>query len=147
MNPIRVRESLTCQLASLSVQKARRLSRRGEVISHKRNGITLTDAKSPALQLAPMGFYEERPPRHGHRTPSELAEDEMFSAVHGDFCGMPTPPEKARTDGTIACVPILGVALLPWADAHPFAAVSGKPFYQAPRIVPATAGKLSSDRK
>ena len=24
-----------------------------------------------------MGFYEEHPPRHGHRTPSELAEDEM----------------------------------------------------------------------
>ena len=26
-----------------------------------------------------MGFYEERPPRHGHRTPSELAEDAVLS--------------------------------------------------------------------
>ncbi|HEX9128650.1 MAG TPA: hypothetical protein VF850_05755 [Gemmatimonadaceae bacterium] len=46
-----------------------------------------------------MGFYEERPPRHGHRTPSELAEDEMLSAVHGDFCGMPEAPETKPIGG------------------------------------------------
>lgn len=41
-----------------------------------------------------MGYYAEQPPRHGHRTPSELAEDEILSALHGDFCGMPARPEQ-----------------------------------------------------
>jgi hypothetical protein len=66
-----------------------------------------------------MGFYEEGPPRHGHRTPSELAEDEMLSALHGDFCGMPEAIEangpRIPTEG----VHLTSVALLPWADAHP----------------------------
>ncbi|MGZ3371999.1 MAG: hypothetical protein ACXU9O_06525 [Gemmatimonadaceae bacterium] len=86
------------------------------------------------MQLAPMGFYEERPPRHGHRTPSELAEDEMLSAVHGDFCGMPEAPEK-KPIGGLACVPIAHVALLPWADAHPFTGSFEKPFYRMSGIV------------
>jgi hypothetical protein len=73
-----------------------------------------------------MGFYEERPPRHGHRTPSELAEDEMLSAVHGDFCGMPEAPE-INPIGMLACVPIAHVALLPWADAHPLTGSFEKP--------------------
>jgi nucleotide-binding universal stress UspA family protein len=33
-----------------------------------------------------MGYYEERPPRHGHRTPAELAEDEVLSALEGNVC-------------------------------------------------------------
>ena len=33
-----------------------------------------------------MGYYEEPPPRHGHRTPAELAEDEKIAAVHGHVC-------------------------------------------------------------
>lgn len=33
-----------------------------------------------------MGYYEERPPRHGHRTPTELAEDEVLSALEGHVC-------------------------------------------------------------
>jgi hypothetical protein len=74
-----------------------------------------------------MRFYEEGPPRHSHRTPSELAEDEMLSAVHGDFCGMPEAPEK-KTIGELACVPIAHVALLPWADAHQFTGPFEKPF-------------------
>ena len=41
-----------------------------------------------------MGYYEEQPPRHGHRTPSELAEDEILSALRGDFCGMPARAEQ-----------------------------------------------------
>ena len=77
-----------------------------------------------------MGFYEERPPRHGHRTPSELAEDELLSAVHGDFCGMPEAPEK-KPIGRLACVPIAHVALLPWADAHPLTGFFEKPFWMS----------------
>jgi hypothetical protein len=66
-----------------------------------------------------MGFYEERPPRHGHRTPAELAEDEILSALHGDFCGMPEAPEKPKPKGEIKGVAASSAALLPWADAHP----------------------------
>lgn len=67
-----------------------------------------------------MGFYEEKPPRHGHRTPAELAEDELLSALHGDFCGMPEAPDKRRPTGNAGCGPDAHVALLSWADAHPF---------------------------
>jgi hypothetical protein len=42
-----------------------------------------------------MGYYQDGPPRHSHRTPSDLADDEMISAIHGDFCGMPATPEEA----------------------------------------------------
>jgi hypothetical protein len=91
--------------------------------------------------LATMGFYEERPPRHGHRTPSELAEDEVMSALHGDFCGMPEAPEKPRPADGIACLPTLHVALLPWADAHPFSATSGRVFYGTSGIASAHADK------
>ncbi len=75
-----------------------------------------------------MGYYEERPPRHGHRIPSELAEDELLSAVHGDFCGMPEAPEKPRQTVEIVCVPAFHFGLLPWADAHPLTATLAKPF-------------------
>ncbi|HEY8852639.1 MAG TPA: hypothetical protein VIM36_10685 [Gemmatimonadaceae bacterium] len=71
------------------------------------------------MHLATMGYYEESPPRHGHRTPSELAEDEMLSALHGDFCGMPETLEQPRPRSDTECVPLPHVALLPWADAHP----------------------------
>jgi hypothetical protein len=90
-----------------------------------------------------MGFYEERPPRHGHRTPSELAEDELLSAVHGDFCGMPEAPEKTPIRG-IASAPIPHLALLPWADAHPFGAISGKHFYGMSGSVSAHADTRAS---
>jgi hypothetical protein len=66
-----------------------------------------------------MGYYQESPPRHGHRTPSELVEDEMLSALHGDFCGMPEMLEKPRPRTDTECVPLTHVALLPWADARP----------------------------
>jgi len=43
-----------------------------------------------------MGYYEEKPPRHGHRTPADLAEDEMMapleSHVHGPSSGYETGP-------------------------------------------------------
>jgi hypothetical protein len=73
-----------------------------------------------------MGFYEERPPRHGHRTPSELAEDEILSALHGDFCGMPEAKEEPRPATDAKCVRLTHVALLPWADAHPLTATLAK---------------------
>jgi hypothetical protein len=66
-----------------------------------------------------MGFYEERPPRHGHRNPSELAEDEMLSSIHGDFCGMPEAVDATvlAADAERAC--LTHFPLLPWEDAHP----------------------------
>jgi hypothetical protein len=90
-----------------------------------------------------MRFYQDRPPRHGHRTPSELAEDEFLSAAYGDFCGMPEAPETTPLGGT-ACVPVLHLALLPWADAHPFGAISGKQFRGMSGIVSAYADKRAS---
>jgi hypothetical protein len=74
-----------------------------------------------------MGFYEERPPRHGHRNPSELAEDEMLSSIHGDFCGMPEAVDATMlaADAERAC--LTHFALLPWDDAHPFISISVKP--------------------
>lgn len=100
----------------------------------------------PGLQFPPMGFYEERPPRHGHRSPSELAEDEMLSAVHGDFCAMPEAPEK-KPIGGLACSPIVHVALLPWADAHPFAKSFERPFYGVSGIVSADSDGRESNRR
>lgn len=71
-----------------------------------------------------MGYYEEQPPRHGHRTPSELAEDEILAALHGDFCGMPARPEQTGPTSRSECLRSTSVALLPWADAHPLTAIS-----------------------
>jgi nucleotide-binding universal stress UspA family protein len=51
-----------------------------------------------------MGYYEERPPRHGHRIPADLAEDEILSAVHGDFCGMPARPEQTGPTSRSECL-------------------------------------------
>ena len=73
-----------------------------------------------------MGFYEERPPRHGHRIPSELAEDEMLSAIHGDFCGMPEAVGATVSETVAECTCSTHFALLPWADAHPLANKLGK---------------------
>ena len=76
------------------------------------------------LHFTTMGYYEEQPPRHGHRTPSELAEDEILSALHGDFCGMPARSEQTGPTSRSVCLRSTGVALLPWADAHPLTAMS-----------------------
>jgi hypothetical protein len=66
-----------------------------------------------------MGYYEERPPRHGHRSPTELADDEMLSSIHGDFCGMPEAVDATvlAADAERAC--LTHFALLPCDDAHP----------------------------
>jgi hypothetical protein len=73
-----------------------------------------------------MGYYEERPPRHGHRNPSELAEDEMLSSIHGDFCGMPEAVDATvlAADAERAC--LTHFALLPWDDAHPLISTLAK---------------------
>jgi len=63
-----------------------------------------------------MGFYEDRPPRHGHRTPFELAEDEILSALHWDYCGMPARPEQTGPTSHSECLHPTGVALVPWTD-------------------------------
>lgn len=36
-----------------------------------------------------MKFYAGDPPRHGHRSPAELADDEILASLRGDFCAMP----------------------------------------------------------
>jgi CBS domain-containing protein len=41
-----------------------------------------------------MVYYVDAPPRHSHRTPSELAEDEIFAAMHGNVCIAPLMMEK-----------------------------------------------------
>ena len=46
-----------------------------------------------------MGYYQEEPPRHGHRNPSELAEDELLSSFHGRFCGMPASADEIGPSG------------------------------------------------
>lgn len=66
-----------------------------------------------------MGYYEEGPPRHGHRIPSELAEDEILAAVHGDYCGMPASFDDAGPTTDTDRTRSTKVALVPWADAHP----------------------------
>ncbi len=33
-----------------------------------------------------MGYYEGGPPRHGHRQPSEIAEDERLNALYSERC-------------------------------------------------------------
>jgi hypothetical protein len=46
-----------------------------------------------------MGYYREEPPPHGHRKPSELAEDELLSSFHGKFCGMPATADEIGPSG------------------------------------------------
>jgi hypothetical protein len=101
-------------------------ARNGKIAAHlqcwcgklsQKNSIPLTDAGPPLLQFAFMGFYEERPPRHGHRTPAELAEDEILSALHGDFCAMPEASEKPKPKGDAKRVAVSSAALRPGANA------------------------------
>lgn len=64
-----------------------------------------------------MGFYEERPPRHGHRTPAELAEDETLCAIHGNFCGMPATFDETGPTTDTGCTRSTEVAIVPWGGA------------------------------
>jgi hypothetical protein len=35
------------------------------------------------MHLQAMGYYDDRGPTHAHRTPAELAEDEIIAALRG----------------------------------------------------------------
>ncbi len=65
-----------------------------------------------------MGYYDDSHPRHGHRTPGELAEDEILEELHGNVC-VPRHTEETGPPGTES-VRHIHSAVLPWADAHPF---------------------------
>jgi nucleotide-binding universal stress UspA family protein len=91
-----------------------------------------------------MGYYEEAPPRHGHRTPAELAEDEKLAALHGHVC-IPARIEDTGPIGT-ECVRHSHLAVLPWADAHPFASAPGKRAPQGKRTA-STSTEASSHAK
>ncbi len=72
-----------------------------------------------------MGYYDDDHPRHGHRTPTELTEDELLSALHGKFCGMPASFDETGPVG-IESTRSMRVSLLPWADSHPLESVAAK---------------------
>ena len=72
-----------------------------------------------------MGYYEDSHPRHGHRTPAELAEDEIIEALHGNVC-VPRHTEETGPIGTES-VRHTHAALLPWGDAHPLEDASAAP--------------------
>jgi nucleotide-binding universal stress UspA family protein len=55
----------------------------------------------------------------------ELADDEALSAVHGQYCGMPARPEETGPTAHNGCIVSTRVAVLPWKDAHPLAAIPG----------------------
>ena len=46
-----------------------------------------------------MRFYEGDPPRHGHRSPAELADDEILSLLRGDFCAKPEAEPDDQAPG------------------------------------------------
>ena len=71
------------------------------------------------VHIHAMGFYDERPPRHGHRTPAELAEDEELLTVYGNVSGMPARPDETGPTAHNGCLVSTRVSLLPWKDAHP----------------------------
>ena len=56
------------------------------------------------MQLAAVGFYEDHPPPHGHRSPVDLAEDEELEALHGNVCAPGhaelTPTSAPPTDAS-----------------------------------------------
>ncbi len=94
-----------------------------------------------------MGYYEDSHPRHGHRTPAELAEDEILDALHGKVC-VPGHTEETGPAGTES-VRHTDTALLPWADAHPLegAAVAPPPNGKRTPLGPPEAAPPPRKRK
>jgi hypothetical protein len=84
---------------ALGAHPVRKTPTKIQRISGQKFSGSLTDRGCHYRQFVVMGFYEERPPRHGHRTPSELAEDEILSSLHGDFCAMAAPPDETGSTG------------------------------------------------
>lgn len=64
-----------------------------------------------------MELYPNGHPRHSHRSPAELAEDERIEALHGVVCAPPATAEAGPP--TTESVLHTQMAVLPWADAHP----------------------------
>lgn len=74
-----------------------------------------------------MGFYlDGQPPPHSHRTPCELAEDEIFATLRGTLCPMPERFKEAGPNERTECVRRPAYALLSWEDAHPYKGLSRK---------------------
>jgi len=63
-----------------------------------------------------MGYYADGPPRHSHRSPAEIAEDEILAALRGDFCGVLTPADACEPHLYEPRVIPRRLALVPWAD-------------------------------
>jgi hypothetical protein len=63
-----------------------------------------------------MEFYPDGHPRHGHRTPAELAEDEKLAALRGAFCGVYDPGETDVLPVIDRCLVPRERALLLWTD-------------------------------
>jgi nucleotide-binding universal stress UspA family protein len=97
------------------------------------------------LQFSTMGYYEEAPPRHGHRTPSELAEDEMLAAQHGNVC-IPGHIEETGPVGS-ELVRHSDRAMLPWADAHPLESALAKRAPQSKSAAPTPTEASSRAKK
>ena len=109
----------------------------------QRSGRTPTDTALGQWHLPVMGYYEAGPPRHGHRNPSELAEDEILSSFRGKFCGMPASSDALGPEPG-SCTRSTGVQLLPWADAHPLACLSQR---RAERFAAAINGEWNGQAK
>ncbi len=63
-----------------------------------------------------MGYYEGGPPRHGHRQPSEIAEDERLSALYSDRCHPDGDFTKKAPYGKTAGFAQRKFALVRWTD-------------------------------
>jgi hypothetical protein len=90
---------------------------RGEENPHKKAAHLRRTSGSQHRTFRFMGYYGDELPRHGHRSPSELAEDEMISSLHGNVC-MPSSAEQIGPPG-VECVRHTRMSVVPWADAHP----------------------------
>jgi len=72
-----------------------------------------------------MGFYEDRPPPHGHRSPSDLADEERLEALHGNACFPPGAVKQVLVGGAPAdytlgiCRTRIGASLPPARHAGP----------------------------
>jgi hypothetical protein len=78
----------------------------------------MTVIRSRRHSFETMGFYEGGPPRHGHRSPSELAEEQWNWVLRGTYCDLPEIPEEPQPTRKDICVRSMKVALVPLAD-HP----------------------------
>lgn len=81
-----------------------------------------------------MGYYHDEPPRHAHRNPSELAEDELLSSFYGHSLGgsmLRIRDLMTRDVCTVSPDTTLREALTLLSDRH----VSGAPVVEAYRVV------------